>query len=390
MFDRVSIRPSKNVHFDLGQIAESLLFYKEVKLVCGVSFFHGLTQTDQTDAFLELMKSGKIKVHLEDNFLGSMRKPVADGKFLWQRPVLMQGKNVSLSDRLLKAILENTGRMGYSKRLANRILTHSEIHLHPGNLIDFVEEDIDNQVYLKKAIAHTIKLFNPDYEVNPEEIKVVVNKIQQGLILDSNIDFDSINKTKTNEYPISLETVLFNVMNTRQDLMLASTLNSDIVSSRINSVLMNEKINSFVQSSITNQEQIELFAQVVLKEGHKIREVISSGERKFSDFLSVLEKADKFKDWLKKLDNNDGLLSEYHKAVTEETWVDKLPGKTFRWSFFTGAGLVIDAVIGGGVGTLTGVALGAGDTFLLDKIIKGWKPDSFVNGELEKFVAKNS
>jgi hypothetical protein len=40
----------------------------------------------------------------------------------------------------------------------------------------------------------------------------------------------------------------------------------------------------------------------------------------------------------------------------------------------------------GGIGTAVGLGLSVGDAFLLDKIIKGWKPNVFVENELKNFV----
>jgi hypothetical protein len=72
--------------------------------------------------------------------------------------------------------------------------------------------------------------------------------------------------------------------------------------------------------------------------------------------------------------------------VTQSTWVDKLPSKTIRWLLFSGAGLGLDAMGAGGVGTALGIGLGAVDSFFLDSILKGWKPNQFVEGSLAPFV----
>jgi ABC-type branched-subunit amino acid transport system permease subunit len=53
---------------------------------------------------------------------------------------------------------------------------------------------------------------------------------------------------------------------------------------------------------------------------------------------------------------------------------------------FTAAGLGLDAAGLGGAGTMIATALGAADTFLLDRILRGWKPSQFVTGPLMKFV----
>lgn len=122
--------------------------------------------------------------------------------------------------------------------------------------------------------------------------------------------------------------------------------------------------------------------------GHPIREVLNSRERTFTDFLKVIEKADNYKHWLKGLSEDTNLIKEYYRAVTTETWVDKIPGKAFRWSFFTGAGLVLDAVATGGVGTIVGLGLSLGDAFIIDKMIKGWKPNMFIESNLKDFAKR--
>ena len=46
-------------------------------------------------------------------------------------------------------------------------------------------------------------------------------------------------------------------------------------------------------------------------------------------------------------------------------------------------GLAVDALGAGGLGTAANVALSAVDSFLADKLIKGWKPHQFVEGDLK-------
>jgi hypothetical protein len=84
------------------------------------------------------------------------------------------------------------------------------------------------------------------------------------------------------------------------------------------------------------------------------------------------------------------LIKEYYAEVTKETVADKLPGKTARFSVFTGLGLAADAVLTGGLGTVTGVSLGALDTFYLDKLLAGWKPNQFIDDQLLPVINKKT
>jgi hypothetical protein len=50
--------------------------------------------------------------------------------------------------------------------------------------------------------------------------------------------------------------------------------------------------------------------------------------------------------------------------------------------------LAIDALGGGGLGTAAGLAISAGDAFILNSIIGGWKPNQFIDNQLRTFVKK--
>jgi hypothetical protein len=65
--------------------------------------------------------------------------------------------------------------------------------------------------------------------------------------------------------------------------------------------------------------------------------------------------------------------------------MDGLPAKSLRWLIFTGAGLLLGG-IPGAVGLVASTLSGASDTFLVDHLVRGWKPNQFVEGPLREFV----
>ena len=90
------------------------------------------------------------------------------------------------------------------------------------------------------------------------------------------------------------------------------------------------------------------------------------------------------KTWrLKYTKPNGNLVRAYYQETIKDSWVEKLPGKSMRWTIFTGLGLGIDALGAGGLGTAAGVTVGAIDTFLADKLVGGWKPHQFVERDLK-------
>ncbi len=125
-----------------------------------------------------------------------------------------------------------------------------------------------------------------------------------------------------------------------------------------------------------NLSSINSFQDIFL-DGHSVRETINGGERSFSDFRKLLDQAAKFKNWMGGINPDAKLIEEYHKTSISGTWAYSLPIKTLRFAICTFLGFNGDG---------TGLVAGGVDTFLLDKILKGWRPHHFVQGNLKKFV----
>jgi hypothetical protein len=102
--------------------------------------------------------------------------------------------------------------------------------------------------------------------------------------------------------------------------------------------------------------------------------------------LELLNKAKKFKDWLDRYDNDSSLAKEYLHETTRASWLETLPTKSVRWVVFNGIGVIVDILGGGGLGTTASLATSAFDSFIFDKLAKGWKPNQFIQNDLERFL----
>jgi len=112
----------------------------------------------------------------------------------------------------------------------------------------------------------------------------------------------------------------------------------------------------------------------------------NSGGISFEDALRLIDRTTRFREWLVGLAPDADILAEYHAAIAKEGITDKLPIAAARFAFFTASGAGIDALTGGsGIGTLAGVSLSAFDTFVIDKILKGWRPNMFVETARRSF-----
>jgi hypothetical protein len=133
--------------------------------------------------------------------------------------------------------------------------------------------------------------------------------------------------------------------------------------------------------------ELDLFQEMRLPEGRKIRECLNSGERNFADFLKVLDNAGRFKQWLAERSPDENLVNEYFKAITTETWIEKLGTKAFRWALTTGLGAAVEAMHPTGLAVAVAQGVSLFDATLLDRLLKGWRPNQFVEGKLADFVS---
>ena len=139
-----------------------------------------------------------------------------------------------------------------------------------------------------------------------------------------------------------------------------------------------------IKQRTKSEDELKLFATYVLEGCTSLGLGYMDGIINGKDLLKILDKSDKFRDWLKNISEDKNLLGEYHKAVMKEDFSDKLPTKTARFVIFEGIGITLDLFGAGGIGTIAATALAAADNFLLDKIInRGWKPNQFIDKSLK-------
>lgn len=381
MFEKICIKPTTNENpTDIGFIAENLLYYQDVNVIVAPNTIPVFLNNCGVDTLIELLTHRNLNLYVRKNILGVSIHKDSIGEDLYAFD-LFSSNSLDREEVVFRGIFETTGRRGYSKRIAQRIAPHIKEITYPKEIYEHINDDIRNPIYVNRAIYETLKKKN--IEIDPVDM--------QCMFVDSDNKYKLItNFSNENNTVIDPSSLLLNIIETRGDIQLSAFLDAEIATTEINTALMKIKFKDIYDRVFKSKEDLFQFNDFILNDGYAIREVINNGEKNFTDFLKVLDKSDKFRDWLKNIDDERNIIKEYHNAVTKETWVDKLPAKAFRWSFFTGAGMLVDLATTGGIGTLIGLGLSLGDAFLLDKLIQGWKPNVFVENKLKPFVKSNN
>jgi len=166
-------------------------------------------------------------------------------------------------------------------------------------------------------------------------------------------------------------------LDARADLALASFYGGDFVTSAVTSSIIQVRHAELLRRSKLNEDSRQQFTEVVLPDSPSLAEVIDSGERSFDDFLRMLDRAARFKDWLKAVNPDEDLIRTYMRDVSSEGWVQRLPAKSLRYVLT----LALDAT-----NPVVGLFSGFVDNFVVEKLLAGWRPNHFVSGKLSQFV----
>lgn len=403
MFENVTFRRGETKQGqpnDLGLLAETLLFYQTTNLLLdtgnlshllrtvGPSTVQRLITTDGVNPLLirdglgVSTDHGAIPAHdyAQIEFVGSEEKGILRSK----------------RDRVKHLFERSLGRSAASNKAAiqfAKIVPEHKISFsieEAKGLPELARADLEDIDFVKRAFQIAVETRIPSIKLG-RNWRLVPHRIKNGFVIDTDLDFEML----TNEFrraegiddaKITPQSLLTDLLEARAGLHLSAHFQSDLITTLAPSRIMELRLNDLVQRQIKASDELQLFQRATLGNATSIREAINSGERSFDEFLDLLEHAAQFKEWISGQEPEQSLIKDYYSEVTAGTWAERLPGKTLRWSFFTGAGLLVDLLVPTGLGTATGVAIGAGDAFLLDKVIKGWKPNQFIEGPLQEFV----
>lgn len=235
-----------------------------------------------------------------------------------------------------------------------------------------------------RSVRRLLNVVAPEY-ISPSPPVFKIKKAENGIVVESNLDFTSLNaaynKSISSEISsLSDKLILSHLQESLITAHFSAKLNSEVAVNPLEQAIYSQAIESLVQRHSKSKEQIEAFTEMTLPVTYSIREMVNSGKVKFSEVVQLLDKAGRFKAWLKDKPPDGNLLKEFYNATVKSTWIEKLPTKTTRWAIFTGIGFAIDVLATGGIGTAAGLAVSLFDTFVLDKIASGWKPHQFIEG----------
>lgn len=393
MFDSIvfknAVAPGPLV--DIGGVAEALLFYGRVALVANRVTLKDVLRRISPYVLLSLMQNKRIEVYYMSEQLGVSSMQQSDGRFL-QDLVRFSFPDHTIEEVGASTFEEAAGATREAKLGASRFskLLRSIDYIGFDQL-SVIHALTDNAATLT-SVKSLIQTIAPGFAI-PADLRFNIERETGGLLfVDTNIDFTRLNAEYHRTVPpahssVTESYILALLQGAYEATYLAGALNSEIAVQAVERAVQARAIEAIVNRRANSEFQITSFTELTLANGHSIREAVNSGAVPFAAVVKLLDAADKFRHWLHQQPADGNLMSAYYREVVKDSWVEKLPSKSVRWGLFTLAGMLIDANVGGVIGTTAGVAVSAVDSFLLDKLIKGWKPHQFIEGEFRSLFA---
>jgi len=394
VFEKIILRRSEaGAAITAGQVAEALLFYQNVHLVLDMGSFGQLVRQLGPSTLLSvLQRSDCSAVYCEETLgthtetIGSLRAHsyVAftlaghDGigmfKSREERVAYMlrkQGVPTSDAKRFAKAFL----KAGPVRRLSG------DFYL-PGGIATAARRDLDDSSFVREAVNTALKL-TPGAAPMGSDLRFDIVDSDLGLYVFSNIDFAEINRHRAGLgpplEPVTEAHLLSHILEARADLALASFYGGDFVSSEVTSAIVQLRFAELLRRRRLNQDERSHFHQVTLPDYPSLRESIDAGQRTFKEFLLLLDRAARFKEWLKTASVDEGLVRSYMTDICKEAWIQSLPAKSVRYLFT----LVLEAQT-----PLVGATAAIADHFVIEKLMGGWRPNHFVENRLAPFLSR--
>lgn len=394
MFESIVLRNSGDAgNITLGAIAEALLFYQNTRIIIGQGTLVSLARNGDLGAVLDLIKQGRLQaVHCEETLCTLSNPFGAVSTFDFASSMLVgheeeHGKNrlerVEISLRLngIDRRKAKNQAQAFVDSVPLKSLTKDDYI--KGGVLNAARQDAKNNFMLKGLLRAGLIAVPGGYDVG-DDLHAEFVQSDLGYFLFTNIDFPEINKRRalmdSALEPLTLNFLLALILESRADMHLAAFYGGDFATTSANSAMVRWRQAHLLKRTELNQQAKEQFSELVLTDYPTIREVIDGGDRPFTDFLKLLDKTHKFKTWLAKASPDQNLISQYIAALTKDTWADKVPTKGLRYLFSICAGLADPT---------PGLLSGAADVFILDRFIKGWRPNHFVDDRLKPFLKTN-
>lgn len=391
MFEKIVLRRSEGgPAISAGELAEALLFYQNVHLVLDTGSIQSLVSTVGTSNFLSLLRRQNVSAVFFDQMLGTRTETTGNDSGYSFVAITFRGTKDGLIKGRKKRLAHQVERWGASPREAKRFADEfrrmvpfkrfSDSSVIDGGVENAALDDLRDSVFVRSAIRTVVEGLNLGYEL-PASFRFDISVDPPNFRIDTNLDIAELaaRYKRANDVAahFSVANLVDNILFARADTVLAARYGGEFYTAGVTSAIIRLHCRELLQRIGLDRQEMMDFNRIILPDVPTVRQVVDSGARSFDEFLHLLDRAERFREWLHSTNPDRTIVEQYMRAVRAQGWLSSTPVKTIRYMICTVAGLVSPA---------TGAALSAADSLLLDRVLSGWRPHHFVHGRLTPFV----
>jgi hypothetical protein len=294
---------------ELGQLAECLLYYRQVHLVVNPQRLNFLVQACGADLLFNLMDEGMLNLIYQEDLLGT-QKLDRDPEVGPYRFLSVEGHKFR-AERFVPEMFQSlTGKSGKGRRLGAQLLRRMTIRKYPKERVDDWLADFGDGDYTDRVAGELLRLLVPTYQ-QPEKIifRAHPQAIKGEFIAETNLNFRAVNEIfcKTGaDFEINRPYILACLFEGTANFMLAADTASEVLASPFESILIRHRLGRVIDRSSKAAETKEKFHECTL-ESKSIADAIITGQKNFHDLKNC---------WMRQFDLGNGSMT----APTMKIW----------------------------------------------------------------------
>jgi hypothetical protein len=305
MFEFAVLRRTGNgeEQVDIGLLAETLLFYGRVHLLLDGGTLIDLIKKIGPDLLLELLKRDGVSASFLRETLGTVthnNNGIKTYNFAQFRvdPPSKKGRVHISNDEWVAVQVERTlGASWKTRKFTSKLL--KRISLADGKYPQIGGQDIaavmhgelNNADLVEKAVRCVVATLVPSFTI-PAGWHFRPLVLGDQFAIDTNFDFDRLNKEYHKKIPashssLSPEYLINHLLEARGAVVMGFKYLGELVIDPATSALIKQMAVELLRKRDAYVQELDLFQELHLPDGRKVRECLNSGERNFAEFLAA-------------------------------------------------------------------------------------------------------
>lgn len=393
MFEKICIKSNRgnDQKIDIASLIDTMLFYGEVNVLVYEKELTALLEAFGVDLLAELIQMGRIKLHIRQKLFGAAN-PKDNSKHIYGFGFFNKQED-SIEGILYRAhrahIKDSTRNNMFAARFSYIV---SPLTQETTEIMDFIKEDLKNQEYLKSATSAYLGYYFPEYS-QQEELEIQIEETtQSGFPFDSFCIHSNLNEKELTNIihkqgfngPFYYSGLLLALGESRSDNCTAGLFESELITNDSYSKLIALQLSDSIKKALKGQEQINLFQDNILYGCPRLGEAFLTHAISSRQLKELLEEGDKWRYWLQKQSEDSNIISEYVEELSKKTLADNTIIKGSRMAVTSLIGFI--PIVGATLEKTASII----DTFFVDKLLRGWKPNHFIQNKLKSTLQQAS